>query len=536
MSVNALPKFNRGGLSGTTFGQRSSGKTTSGTSKQKAPSSISVSARHYSLKKKNGIGTEISRGTTADYTALRRTNSTRGARYSSGVDSSFMTNAAVRMGMIQGAYGMQQGGMTTGMAILNSVGTIAQGLFGGVQTKSAALDASMNSLGGGKFGAADITDPNLSASVNKMLAATDSQALDGAIKEAKTKLGDLKKQGPELKSAHDDAMKNADTYKGNMTSAKGILDKANTAVSEADGRVNGAQDAVTQQKGLLEGAKEKDNTARNNYIDAKGALATAKGQASAAGARVDSLQSQLDSIPDDADHAAQRSAVNAQLTAAKQAKQQADQAVTNAERKLGEAKTACEAAKQNVADIDNAVDAAVKGLETAEKGLAKAKADKTDAEKDQKTAKENYDKAKDLYDKAEKAINTYKEHIRNASGLETVIKEQEGRLKQLQRAEKKQGSTPANNNKGTQGASDNGTVMTAEQFKNKLTTGDGAGITGFKDIGTAVCGQGPDGKMAYYMKDGTPLDQATFEQMEQNAKKLGGEINIPQDPFANQMA
>ena len=30
--------------------------------------------------------------------------------------------------------------------------------------------------------------------------------------------------------------------------------------------------------------------------------------------------------------------------------------------------------------------------------------------------------------------------------------------------------------------------------------------------------------------------QATFEQMEQNAKKLGGEINIPQDPFANQMA
>lgn len=69
-----------------------------------------------------------------------------------------------------------------------------------------------------------------------------------------------------------------------------------------------------------------------------------------------------------------------------------------------------------------------------------------------------------------------------------------------------------------------------------MTTGDGAGITGFKDIGTAVCGQGPDGKMAYYMKDGSPLDQATFEQMEQNANKLGGGINIPQDPFANQMA
>lgn len=576
MSVNTLPKFNRGGLSGTTFGQRSSAKTTSGTSKQKAPNSISVSAKHYSLKnKKNSkytAGTEISRGRTADYTALRRQNSTRGARFSSGVDSSFMTNAAIRMGMIQGAYGMQQGGMTTGMAILNGVGMVAQGLFGGVQqSRSVALDASMNSLGGGKFGIADINDPGLSTAALAMTSATDSQGLSSAISGAEAKLTEFQAKGPALKSAAQDATKNLSSLEGGVKSAEGAKGKATDAVGKAKQGVQGAEAGRTKAQGKLSAATKFKTEAQSKYASAKGAQATAKAADNQAQANVTSCTQAHD--------AAQTALTNAKTTLANTPKEidgpngqkipnpayaQAENAVKmaeakeeatkkaleQAETKKGETAKALEKANTDLTDaeknvsvaekqeVDNneALNEAIKDCEAAETKVGEAEQGVRDAEVQVAEMTEQLNVAQDACDKAKKAIADYKDYEQNASGLENTIKEQKDRLKKMLKSEKKQGSTPANNNKGTQGASGNGTVMTAEQFKNKLTTGDGTGITGFKDIGTAVCGQGPDGKMAYYMKDGSPLDQSTFEQMEQTANKLGGRINVPQDPFANPMA
>ena len=543
MSVNALPKFNRGGLSGTTFGQRSSAKTTSGTSKQKAPNSISVSAKHYSLKnKKNSkytAGTEISRGQTADYTALRRQNSTRGARFSSGVDSSFMTNAAIRMGMIQGAYGMQQGGMTTGMAILNGVGMVAQGLFGGVQqSRSVALDASMNSLGGGKLGIGDIVNnTELSSVANAMVQANDSTTLSSAIDKAQTALDKFSEGGPKLKSAAQDATRNLSSLEGGMKTASNAVDTAGKAVSDAKTGVTSAETSRTKAQSTLSNATSKYQGATKAYANAKASVATATSADNAAKANVNTAKATLNSTPKeititnaDGSTSTRPNPAYAQAEQAlKQAEAQADKtakALDKANKELAEAEKNVDAAEKAKVDADTDLKEAIEGCEKAEEGVAKAEQQVRDAEVKEAKVKDEFETAKQACEDAKKAISDYKDFEQNATALKNTISEQRDGLKKMLKAEKKQGSTPANNNKGTQGASDNGPVMTAEQFKNKLTTGDGTGITGFKDIGTAVCGQGPDGKMAYYMKGGSPLDQATFESMERIANQKGDATGV----------
>lgn len=543
MSVNALPKFNRGGLSGTTFGQRSSGKTTSGTSKQKAPSSISVSARHYSLKKKNGIGTAISRGTTADYTALRRTNSTRSARYSSGIDSSFMTNAAVRMGMIQGAYGMQQGGMSTGMAILNGVSMIGQTLFGGVQqTRSAALDASMSGLGGGKLGIGDIVNnTELSSVANAMVQANDSTSLSSAIDNAQTALDKFSEGGPKLKSAAQDATRNLSSLEGGMKTASNAVDTAGKAVSDAKSGVKSAETDKMKKQSTLNGVISKYTGATKAYAEAKAGVATATSADNAAKANVQTAKATLNSTPKeitvtnaDGSTSTRPNPAYAQAEQAlKQAEAQAEKtakALEEANKKLADAEKNVDAAEKAKVDADEDLNKAIGECKKAEEGVAKAEQQVRDAEVKEAKVKDEFETAKQACEDAKKAISDYKDFEQNATALKNTISEQRDRLKKMLKAEKKQGSTPANNTKSSAG---NGTTMTAEDFKTKLTAGNGTGITGFKDIGTAVCGQGPDGKMVYYMKDGSPLDKATFDNMEQNANKLGGGINGAKDPSGN---
>lgn len=476
MSVNALPKFNRGGLSGTTFGQRSSGKTTSGTSKQKAPSSISVSARHYSLKKKNGIGTEISRGTTADYTALRRTNSTRGARYSSGVDSSFMTNAAVRMGMIQGAYGMQQGGMTTGMAILNSVGTIAQGLFGGVQTKSAALDASMSGLGGGKLGIGDIKDPGLSTAALAMTGATDYQSLSSAIGSAEKTLKEFKAKGPSIQSAAQDATKNLSSLEGGLQAAENAKTTASDNVGKAKQGVQGAQAGRTKAQGRLTAATKFKSEAQSKYARAKGAQATAKAADDQAQANVtrcttahDNAQKALTDAkatlanteeyititnsdgttskqPNPA-YAQAKNAVTmaeAQEEATKKALEQAEakktetgDALKKAETDLTDAAKSLNDAEKQEVDTNKDLNDAIQECETAEKKVGEAEQGVREAEVQEKEMAAQYDVAKDNCDRAKDAIAAYKDYEQNAQGLENTIKEQKDRLSKMGKDAKK---------------------------------------------------------------------------------------------------
>ncbi len=553
MSVNALPKFNRGGLSGTTFGQRSSAKTTSGTSKQKAPNSISVSAKHYSLKnKKNSkytAGTEISRGQTADYTALRRQNSTRGARYSGGVDSSFMTNAAIRMGMIQGAYGMQQGGMTTGMAILNSVGTIAQGLFGGVQqSRSVALDASMNSLGGGKLGIGDIVNnTELSSVANAMVQANDSTTLSSAIDKAQTALDKFSEGGPKLKSAAQDATRNLSSLEGGMKTASNAVDTAGKAVSDAKTGVTSAETSRTKAQSTLSNATSKYQGATKAYANAKASVATATSADNAAKANVNTAKATLNSTPKeititnaDGSTSTRPNPAYAQAEQAlKQAEAQADKtakALDKANKELAEAEKNVDAAEKAKVDADTDLKEAIEGCEKAEEGVAKAEQQVRDAEVKEAKVKDEFETAKQACEDAKKAISDYKDFEQNATALKNTISEQRDRLKKMLKAEKKQGSTPANNNKGTQGASGNGTVMTAEEFKNKLLSGDKT-LDGFKTAGTAVCAKGPDGNMAYYdtlLK--TPITKEQFEQQEAADNQIGGGINVPQDPFANPRA
>lgn len=563
MSVNALPKFNRGGLSGTTFGQRSSAKTTSGTSKQKAPNSISVSAKHYSLKnKKNSkytAGTEISRGQTADYTALRRQNSTRGARFSSGVDSSFMTNAAIRMGMIQGAYGMQQGGMTTGMAILNSVGTIAQGLFGGVQqSRSVALDASMNSFGGGKFGIADIKDPGLSTAALAMTSATDYQGLSSAIGNAEKTLETFQAQEGPLKSAAQDATKNLSSLEGGVKAAENAKSTATNAVGTAKQGVKGAEAGRTKAQGNLTAATKFKTEAQSKYASAKGAQATAKAADDQAQANVTSCttahndaqtaltnaKTTLSNTPKEIDgpngqkipnpaYAQAENAVKmaeAKEQATKQALEQAETKKTETGKALEKANTDLTEAQKGVSDAEKqevdsnqALNDAIKDCETAEKKVGEAEQGVREAEVQEKEMTEQYNIAQDTCDKAKKAITDYKDFEQNSKGLENTIKEQKDRLSKMAKQDekeykdlKKKGETETGNPRmETLGRSND-----AAYAREVLSHGKGKDTT-TETVGNekVTIGTNPTtGHKVYVKNDGTIMNQTEYEQWKNPAQ------------------
>lgn len=557
MSVNALPKFNRGGLSGTTFGQRSSGKTTSGTSKQKAPSSISVSARHYSLKKKNGIGTEISRGTTADYTALRRTNSTRGARYSSGVDSSFMTNAAVRMGMIQGAYGMQAQGISSPWANL-AIG-IGQSLFGGVQqTRSAALDASMSGLGGGKFGIADIKDPGLSTAALAMTGATDYQSLSSAIKNANDTLATYESKGPALKSAAQDATRNLSSLEGGVQAAQNAKTTASDNVGKAKQGVTGAKAGQTKAQSDLNAATKFDTETKTNYAKAKGAQATAKAADNQAQANVASCtaahneaqaalinaKTALSNTPKEIDgpngqkipnpaYAQAENAVRmaeAKEEATKKALDQAEAkktetgaALDKANDELTTATNALKEGEQAVVDANTKLNDAIKGCEDAEKKVGEAEQGVREAEVQEKEMAAQYDTAKDNYDKAKEAITAYKDYEQNAAALKNTIKDQEGRLSKMAKQDekeykdlKKKGDkrTETDNNRmETLGRSND-----AAYAREVLAHGKGKDTT-TETIGKekVTIGTNPTtGHKVYMKEDGTTMNETEYQQLKSN--------------------
>ncbi len=564
MSVNALPKFNRGGLSGTTFGQRSSAKTTSGTSKQKAPSSISVSSRSYSLKNKKNYkytaGTEISRGQTADYTALRRTNSTRGARYSSGIDSSFMTNAAVRMGMIQGAYGMQQGGMSTGMAILNGVSMIGQTLFGGVQqTRSAALDAGINSLGGGKLGIADITNnTELSSAALAMTAATDYQSLSTAINSANGVLEQFEKKGPALKSAAQDATRNLSSLEGGVTTAENAKTTANKGVTDAKGDLTTAKSSRDNAKTAFDSAvaqydettqayaqaKLKKSTASAANEQAQANLTTCKTANTDAQAALSNAEATLESTPKEIDgpngqkipNPARAQAENAvkmaksKADAAEKALQQAEEKATATAQALDDANTALEAAEakvdkaeKNKVDTDDKVNRAITVCEKAEKQVGVSEQAVRDAEIKAAEMSTQYDIAKDNYDTAKEAITAYKDHEQNAAALKNTIKDQEGRLSKMAKQDekeykdlKKKGDkrTETDNNRmETLGRSND-----AAYAREVLAHGKGKDTT-TETIGKekVTIGTNPTtGHKVYMKEDGTTMNETEYQQLKSN--------------------
>lgn len=582
MSVNALPKFNRGGLSGTTFGQRSSEKTTSGTSKQKAPSSISVSARHYSLKKKNGIGTEISRGTTPDYTALRRTNSTRTSRFVESSDSSFMTNAAVRMGMIQGAYGMQAQGISNPWANL-AVG-IGQSLFGGVQqTRSAALDGAMNSLGGGKFGISDIKDPGLSTAALAMTGATDYQSLSSAIGSAEAKLTEFKAQGPSIQSAAQDATKNLSSLEGGMKAAENAKTTASNNVGKAKQGVQGAEAGRMSAQGKLTEATKFNTETKTNYAKAKGAQATAKAADNQAQANVTSCTAAHDKAQTalaDANATlaktdeyititnsdgttskqpnpayaqaknavkmaeAQEAATKEALTQAEAKKAETGAALDKANEELTNATNALKDGEQAVVDADTKLNDAIKACEDAETKVGEAEQGVREAEVQEKEMAAQYDVAKDNCDRAKDAIAAYKDYEQNAQGLENTIKEQKDRLSKMGKQDekdykdlKKKGDkrTDADNNRmETLGRSND-----AAYAREVLSHGKGKDTT-TETVGNekVTIGTNPTtGHKVYVKSDGTIMNQTEYEQLKGKSSDITqNTIGVPADPFANQVA